>query len=277
MNNFKWLFFIILVIFGTNIYANEAKGYKIILASYPKFDQAKKTMNLLGQKLTKKDWSIQKKYRYEIVARPSGKVFIVAIEPLRTKEAVNSVLIRFKKFYPNAYYSGYFGPTKGGIFLIHPSTAKITKDISTREENFTPPNPPEKSVSKWGWAAAILGLVAIGIFLKRMRKTSRSTINTFQEKIEKKVEIIPKEADREIKADIFDTLKKNRFFMLLINELIDASNRREEQQCHDLIQEMRRYEKKFLTSRIITDMEELINAKKFTQLSELITLEREKS
>jgi len=276
---FKGLLFLALVIFGTNSYANGPKGYKIILASFPNFDEAKSKMELLRGELTQKDWEIQKEYGYAIVARPSGNVFIVAIEPLDNKEAVNYVIERFKKFHPDAYANGYFGPTKGAVVLTPPLT-KITKENTVVQKNPTLTPPLEKTSTQWEVLAALLGLVGVGIFLTRMRKRTQQNTNSLVETIERKLNVIPEDADIEIRKsepvkitqeDIFYTLKRNRFFSMLLDELQKASITREEQQCHDLIREMRRYEKKFQSSSIISEMEELAFAKKFRELSEFIT------
>ena len=130
---------------------------------------------------------------------------------------------------------------------------------------------------------AALSLIAIAILFTRMRKSAQSTTAAFQETKDEKSQAIPKEVQTEIKKidsgnitqeDIFYALKKNRFFKMLVDELKGAVDRREEQQCYDIIQEMHRYEKKFQTSRILIEMEELINLKKFRQLSEFIALQK---
>jgi hypothetical protein len=274
------LFIALVIIFGTSGYCADSKGYKIILASFPNFDNAKTKMELLGKELTPKDWELQEKYGYTIVARSSGNVFIVAIEPLQDKEAVNSVIERFKKFYPDAYSNGYFGPTKGAIVLTPPIIkAPNTSDLK-QTSPITPP-PIFKSTNKWEWIIAVLSLIVSGMFLMRMGKNTKSKTDSLIETIEEKLTIAPKEVHAKIKEiesvkitqeDIFYTLKSNRFFKMLIDELKKGSDEREEQQCHNLIYEMRRYEKKFHTSSIITEMEELVFAKKFKELSEFITL-----
>lgn len=278
----KWLMLSVLAIFVTNIDAKEAKGYKIILVSCQEFNEAKNQMNLLGGKLSKEDWDIQKKYGYTIVARPSGKVFIVAIEPLATKEAVSSVRKQFKKFYPDSYSNGYFGPTEGSV-VLSPPLEKTTKESVLIQKNPILTPPVGKPLEKWEWIITVLGLIAIAIFLTRIRKSAQATTTAFQKTKDEKSQATPKEAQTEIKKidsgniaqeDIFYALKKNRFFKMLVDELKGASDRREEQQCYDIIQEMHRYEKKFQTSRILIEMEELINSKKFRQLSEFIALQK---
>ncbi len=274
----KGLFLIALVIFGTNSYAHNSKGYKIILASYPKFEQAKNTMNLLGDKLTKEDWNLQKQYGYTIVARPSGNVFIIAIEPLENKEVVNRLLARFNQLYPSAYANGYFGPTKGAIVLT-PLVGKTPKENAVIEKKPTLVPPLEKSLVRWEWIIPLLGFIGMGIVVTRRGKRTQNNTNSLLETIEEKFNVPPEEVAAEIQKsesvkitqeDIFYTLKKNRFFRMLLDELQKESHAREEQQCLDLIKEMRRYEKKFQSSSIISDMEELAFSKRFRELSELI-------
>lgn len=274
---FTWLILIALTVLGTGVNANEIHQYKIILASYPKIEEAKSKMEILGSTLTEEDWAAQKKYGYHIVARPSGELFIIAIEPLETKESVERVLKRFQQFYPDAYSSDYFGYTKGALFLSRTSTKKIipTKSDTPIEKTITKVNSTEKLMQIGGWILLGLGAVAIGALINRIRKLQEKETEPFD--LNPKVEnpdIQETESMMDAKEDFFHTLKTNKFFLLLLDELKTASDEREIEQCHNLVQEMRRYEKKLHPSRIITEMSELIDAKQFSQLSKFIAQKR---
>ncbi len=131
------------------IHAAEAKGYKIVLASFGTFDEAKGKLNDLSKRLGEDEKNLRNEYGFEIVARPSGKAFMVAIEPLKSEEDAKAVLNSFKKFYPDGYINGYFGPTEGAVFLPKeeskpavPPSQSMGETNQTHEENITVPSAP---------------------------------------------------------------------------------------------------------------------------------------
>lgn len=106
-----------LIVSGMCADASEAKGYKIVLAAFPTFDEAKTKLRILGEELGAQEKALQEEYGYEIVARPSGRSYIIGIEPIRSKKGRDSVLRTFKRFYRDAYSDTYYGPTQGAVFL----------------------------------------------------------------------------------------------------------------------------------------------------------------
>ncbi len=318
-----------MILFSTmQTFAAEAKGYKIVLASFATFDEAKGALEKLGSNVGENELALQKEYHFEIAARSSGKAFMLAIEPLETHQGAESVLKQFKKYYPDAYINGYFGPTKGALFFkpLVPNnaaeevnitesnmTVEATKNI---EENSSTPAGPrvetvtaeatvteETSVSEeensnlvWIIIALLLfGAIVWGIWKKTKSKES---VQEFKEKYEESIqeeeredrlEVIESEAFVTIKEDdtppksepkhfepepdIFYKLKKNMFFITLMGELKTAADNKDDQRCHDLMDEVLRYQKNFRKSDIIETMEKFIETKAYDQLSAFINRE----
>lgn len=119
-------------------YAGEGKGYKVVLASYPTFEEAKKNLDVLGSRLGDAEKALQKRYGYEIVARPAGRSYIIGIEPLSSIEEKESVLRHFKRLYHDAYGDKFYGPTEGTVVLE--STANNSSDEA--QEAITPASEP---------------------------------------------------------------------------------------------------------------------------------------
>ncbi|MDD2781087.1 SPOR domain-containing protein [Sulfuricurvum sp.] len=309
-------------------FAAEAKGYKIVLASFASFDEAKSALEKLGSKVGENELVLQKEYRFDIVARPSGKAFMLAIEPLETQQGAESVLKQFKKHYPDAYINGYFGPTQGALFFkpaesnsptteVNATEANTTAEaVKSVEENSSTPATPivktatteanvteEGSVSEeansnsvWMIIALVLfGAIVWGVWKKTKSKES---VQEFKEKYEEtiqeeesedRLEVIESEAfvtvdeDEtpppsepklfEPEPDIFYKLKKNMFFITLMGELKTAADNKDDQRCHDLMDEVLRYQKNFRKSDIIAKMQKFIETKAYDQLSSFINRE----
>jgi HPt (histidine-containing phosphotransfer) domain-containing protein len=179
------------VIFSTlSLYASEAKGYKVVLASFAKFDDAKHALDVMGNKMSKEEDLLKKKYHFELVARPSGNVFILAIEPLESEQSTDIVVKHFRKFYSNAYSSGYFGPTKGSlVWKTKEVCSGKAQSVSIQKVQYkgTPPVPlvttKEMTFSQlcaryfWEWVLAVfLVLIAIAtaFFIGRRTKDAGS-------------------------------------------------------------------------------------------------------
>lgn len=319
----KFLLLSWMILFAAvQIYAAEAKGYKIVLASFGTFDEAKTALDKLGSKIGDSEATLQKKYHFEIAARSSGKAFMLAIEPIETEDGALTVLKQFQKYYPDAYVNGYFGPTKGAIFFKSPenkspaeelnasevnTTAEVEKNVS--ENTSTPVKPEveaateevsssEESNSNAGWIIAFVLITAvIGMVLWKNRRSSEP-VKAFKEKYEEaveesesedRVEMIESEAFSivddddtakseqpkvfEPERDIFYKLKNNMFFVTLIEELKVAADSKDDQRCHDLVDEVLRYQKNFRNSEMIATMKNLVETKGYDQLSSLITRE----
>lgn len=318
----KFLLLSWMILFAAvQIYAAEAKGYKIVLASFGTFDEAKTALDKLGSKIGDSEATLQKKYQFEIAARSSGKAFMLAIEPIETENGALSVLKQFQKYYPDAYVNGYFGPTKGAIFFKSPENKSPVEELNASEVNTTaeveknvsenisaPVNPEveaateevsssEESNSNTGWIIAFVLLTAVvGMIWKNRR--SKEPVKAFKEKYEEAVEesesedcveMIESEAfsvveDDDVSKseqpkvfepdrDIFYKLKNNMFFVTLIGELKIAADSKDDQRCHDLVDEVLRYQKNFRRSEMIATMKTLVTSKEYDQLSSLISRE----
>ncbi|MDD2829344.1 MAG: hypothetical protein PHW18_07215 [Sulfuricurvum sp.] len=122
-----------------SLYAGEPKGYKIVLASFGSFDEAKGALNKIGEKLGDEEKGLQAKEKFEIVARPSGKAYILAIEPIESESGSKNVLKQFKKFYSGAYVNGYFGPTPGSVSLASERKSDVVEENTTQETPIVTP------------------------------------------------------------------------------------------------------------------------------------------
>ncbi|AFV96666.1 MULTISPECIES: hypothetical protein [unclassified Sulfuricurvum] len=207
-----------MILFATiQTYAAEAKGYKIVLASYPTFEEAKAALDKLGSQIGTSELALQKEYRFDIAARASGKAFMLAVEPIETEKGAEFVLKQFKKYYPDAYVNGYFGPTKGAVFFKQPQPESLIEEANATdanmttaakelvEENATVPAPvvpvitddnlpedfsePEEPKSKTGLIISLLIAGGVVLVLWRMRKQkSPQPVKEFKEKYEEAVE-----------------------------------------------------------------------------------------
>lgn len=310
------------LVFLTNIsiYAGEAKGYKIVLASYKKFDDAKQALQKLETKIDTNEERLQNKYQYEIVARPSGHAFILGVEPIETKETANILLKEFHHLYAGAYVDKYYGLTEGTIFLKHPKTASSTVEVSVELNTTKTPvvhevKPIEKQEIKPEvintvpqhtrhsksnaafYTILILSILSIFLFIKKIggrTRTLQHKLNDFEKKSDKNDEedrVSAIEAAAEVEEDsadeteqptektflpeedVFFKLKKNMFFMTVLNELKLAADEKDDARSYDLFQEILRYQKNFRKSAVISEMEQLVNAKELNKLSILITKE----
>lgn len=105
----------IALVWGTGLWSAEA--YRVVLASFPTFEEAKSKMEKLGERLNANDRSLQQQIDYQIVARPSGKSYIIGIEPIGSKAEQEKVLAAFRAYYRDAYGDKYHGPTEGAVAL----------------------------------------------------------------------------------------------------------------------------------------------------------------
>ena len=279
-------------------YADQFKGYKIVLASFPTFDEAKAKLVILDSQLGADERAIQEKYQYEIVARSSGKVFILAIEPLETQVITDQVIKQFGHLYPDAYSNGYFGPTEGALVLEHTQIAPVVEEVnrsilpkvehSPAPKTIVAKNAPiedeEINVSFWIVIAGVSVLIAVlfSVFKRRPTQAPSSTesemeildVNNTEEIVSEEVAlpaIILAPAQLEEAAnDIFYRLKKNMFFMTILKELKEAAESKDASRCHDLMREVLLYQKNFRKSNAIATMDEWVEGKNFSQLSVFI-------
>jgi len=124
-----------ILVFGmVNAVGAEAKGYKIVLASCPTFDEAKEKLRILSERLDENDYALQRQYKFEIVARPSGKAFMLAVEPIESEKDSLIVRKQFAKYYPDAYVNGYYGPTEGAVSLEQIKTQSSPESNATEAD-----------------------------------------------------------------------------------------------------------------------------------------------
>lgn len=224
MKTARWgaILFALFVFLGFwEAYGAEAKGYKIVLASFATFDEAKAKLNDLSQRIGDGEKGLQEQYGFEIAARPSGKAYMLAIEPLQTEQDAQKVLKSFKQFYPDSYINGYFGPTEGAVFLSKESVkeeANQTADGNTsntaepmkvvqapKPADVSMAEPTQEEPRRTVWMLiGVLGIAALGLigWLLKSKNTQESP-KAFKEKYEEtiideenedRVEVIESEA-----------------------------------------------------------------------------------
>ena len=83
----------------------EAAEYykKIILSSYSNESLAQKSFDTLSEKINEKIKDKQSKYPFNVLMRPSGSKFIIAVEPFKYKNEAMEVLEELKSDFPTAY------------------------------------------------------------------------------------------------------------------------------------------------------------------------------
>lgn len=126
---YVFIFFCMIFFTHTSVYAKPAQGYKVVLSSFSAFSEAKKALGVAGENLTKVQIALLEKHHCSLLARPSGKGYIVVIEPLIKREEAVTVVKHFKTAFPDGYISGYFGPTQESVFWI------IKEPIASEQDN----------------------------------------------------------------------------------------------------------------------------------------------
>jgi hypothetical protein len=144
----KLVLTLMILLSAFSLCAGESNGYKIVLASFGSFDEAKGALAKIGEKLGDEEKSLQAKQKFEILARPSGKAFILAIEPLENDEGSKVVLKQFKKFYPDAYINGYFGPTQGSVSLQFEAKPAVAEVNTTQQPPIATPAVENNAIEK---------------------------------------------------------------------------------------------------------------------------------
>ena len=76
---------------------------KIILASYPSESMAQKSFDALSSQIDEKIKDKKSKYPFNVLMRPSGSKFIIAVEPFKYKNEAMEVLSELKSDFPTAY------------------------------------------------------------------------------------------------------------------------------------------------------------------------------
>jgi len=163
---------------------NKPQGYKVVLNTFSTLKEASARMDKIV--LSDRGMKLKEKYGFEIVSRPSGKSYIIAVEPISDEQAAKEVLSHFQTVFKDAYKSGYYGPTAGSVLLTSGSnekqtlpTAKSDKDENVSDANETnsthgdAKSAEESSGTFWFWIVLIgfpaAGALA-GIFLGRLKR-----------------------------------------------------------------------------------------------------------
>ena len=167
---------------------NKPQGYKVVLNTFSTLKEASARMDKIV--LSDRGMKLKEKYGFEIVSRPSGKSYIIAVEPIGDEQAAKEVLSHFQTVFKDAYKSGYYGPTAGSVLLAsgsnekqtHP-TAKSDKDENVSDTNEANSTHGDRESSEksggafWFWivlvgfpVAGALGGVLMGRFKRRNAK-----------------------------------------------------------------------------------------------------------
>lgn len=294
----RQLFFLFLLVIFVNTqgYAAEAKGYKIVLASFPKFDDAKEKLKAVGAQITDEGKELQSKYHFKIVARASGRAFVVSVEPMESEEAVDKVLDYFKKTFPDAYGDKYYGPTKGTIFLEDLKTKTVEVEVNTTKSAgveskaavtkpkalITPISGDELSEdgavgSPWIWWSAMgLFFVIAGLLIKRrVSHEKKKKIDEAKWKLSRingKNKKILADEEKSLE-DIFYRFLRNKTFLVVLRELKSASDNANKNICLDKMSVIMKYQQGFRKSSVISAMSALLDKGSFTELSKRIDKE----
>lgn len=151
----QWIVITLFVFAATIVEAQES--YKVVLASFKTFKEAKSVLEELKPHLDAEDERLKEECGFEYVARPSGKAFLVGIEPIGSKEEAQKILKHYKRSYADAYINKYYGPTEGSYFLSATETPSSLPTVPPVAENEEPtqtdapavaPEPAPKPVIK---------------------------------------------------------------------------------------------------------------------------------
>ena len=142
--NFFVRFFIVILFLAFNVWG-ASPFKKIVVASYPTQEMANASLQklLTSFKDNDKILQLQENENFYFIARPSGKFFIVIIEPFSNDKALKEVAEQIRKLYPKAFINSvsleYLAPKEQQIRL---ATKKLqlpiqeeVKDIGKETQN----------------------------------------------------------------------------------------------------------------------------------------------
>lgn len=161
-------------------YAGELKGNKLVLGSYATFAEAKKVLAVTGEALTPSQMNLLEKYHSSLLARPSGKGYILVIEPLANKKEAQEIKKHFSAAFPDAYISGYFGPTQESVFWKLLADANKATKIESHNTSLVH-SPIQQAVPvkatcsvgiAWWWMAST-GILAITVVFMVILKSKK--------------------------------------------------------------------------------------------------------
>lgn len=114
----------------------SANEYKVVLGSYNTLESADNRLKKLEKEFTGDYWGIQNKYGCKIVARSSERAFLIAAEPLKSREDAFAVRKRFRSLFSDAYIDKYYGTKSSEIIDEVLRSKKVhSLDNTTNTEN----------------------------------------------------------------------------------------------------------------------------------------------
>ncbi len=99
---------LLLLLISISLFASTEQ--KIIIGSYPTQKHAESALKKFESKLSSKFIAKQEQSYFNIVARPSGKTFIVAIEPFENYKEASALKAMLPRMYADAFINKYVPP-----------------------------------------------------------------------------------------------------------------------------------------------------------------------
>lgn len=117
----------------------SANEYKVVLGSYNTLESADNRLKKLEKEFTGDYWGIQNKYGCKIVARSSGRAFLIAAEPLKSREDAFAVRKRFRSLFSDAYIDKYYGTKSSEIIdeVLRSKKVQLLDNTTNTENNLT--------------------------------------------------------------------------------------------------------------------------------------------
>ena len=105
--------FLLLFLTFISLYASSER--KIIIGSFPSQSEADRALEKFEAQLDSEFYAIQDQYGFNIVARPSGRSFIIALEPFENYRAAKEVKEFVPPSYADAFINKYTPPSEPTI------------------------------------------------------------------------------------------------------------------------------------------------------------------
>lgn len=102
---------------------------KIILASYPNETSAQKSFDALSTQINEKINDKKDKYPFNVLMRPSGSKYIIAVEPFKYKNEAMEVLSELKADFPTAYINNNATTFDETQIEISPNSVEKEKNL----------------------------------------------------------------------------------------------------------------------------------------------------
>ena len=146
--NMKTFFLLFLTLLS--LYASSER--KIIIGSFPSQYDADKALEKFESQLGSEFYVIQDQYGFNIVARPSGRAFIIALEPFENYQAAKEVKEFLPPSYADAFINKYTPPSKSLPIEDIVTSLPVKETAPTMSERLalaakTTPQPKEKNDS----------------------------------------------------------------------------------------------------------------------------------